>query len=260
MIFGFILNRSIYYRQAEIKAKGPLQEDCLIEEDKFEIAGRRIVDISHFFQELQNLNNHSPFGCTLADMEIKSENKQGLISGIQIKCKMCKYSKVVWTECPKTSKMNSNTAAVTGITSIGGGFTNMEEFLSILDIPSMSKNKFLKEQEKLTDAWEATALTEMELAASEEKRLAIQRGDVDSEGIPLLTVVVDGSWAKRSYRTNFSSLSGTVSSFTSSFYSSFSYLFVCKISITIFVTYYSTNSPMRTSKIRNFQKFRCFAN
>lgn len=83
----------------------------------------------------------------------------------------------------------------------------------------MSNNRFLKEQEKFTNAWEATAATEMELAASEEKDLAIQRGDVDSEGIPLLTVVVDGSWAKRSYRTNFASLSGTVScfSFSSSF-------------------------------------------
>lgn len=232
----FILILSICYRQAEINATGPLQEDCLIEKDteidKFEIAGRRIVDISYFIQELQNLNNHSPFGCTLADMIIKSENKQGLISGIQMNCKMCKFSKVIWSECPKSSKMNSNTAAVTAITSIGGGFTNMEEFFSILDIPSMSKNKFLKEQEKLTDAWKATAVTEMELAASEEKQLAIQRGDVDSEGIPLLTVVVDGSWAKRSYRTNFSSLSGTVSYFifSSSFYSNLSYLFVYKIS------------------------------
>lgn len=65
----------------------------------------------------------------------------------------------------------------------------------------------------MSDAWEATALKEMEIAASEEKKLAIQRGDVDSEGIPLITVIVDGSWAKRSYRTNYASLSGTVSYF-----------------------------------------------
>ncbi|GBO33029.1 hypothetical protein AVEN_224575-1 [Araneus ventricosus] len=118
------------------------------------------------------------------------------------------YTKVFWTENPQSPTMNANTAAVTGIMSIGGGFSNMEEFFSALDIPSMSEKTFIKEQEKISDAWEVTALKEMELAVSEERSLAIQRGDVDSEGIPLLTVVVDGSWAKRSYKTNYASLSG----------------------------------------------------
>lgn len=148
-------------------------------------------------------------------MEITSEQKRGLISGIKMKCKMCNFSKTVWTECIQnmTSGMDSNTAAVTGIMNIGGGYTNMEEFLSILDIPSMSMNTFIKVQDILSDGWEATALKEMECAALEEKNLAIQRGDTDSEGIPLLTVIVDGSWAKRSYKTNFASLSGVVSCF-----------------------------------------------
>lgn len=130
-----------------------------------------------------------------------------------MKCRMCNYSEIVWTESLQSGIMNSNTAAVAGIMTIGGGFTNMEEFFSCLNIPSMSQNKFIKEQETLSDAWEATALKEMELAALEEKNLAIQRGDVDSDGTPLITVVVDGSWAKRSYKTNFASLSGVVSYF-----------------------------------------------
>lgn len=124
---------------------------------------------------------------------------------------MCRYTKIFWTENPQSPTMNVNTAAVTGIMSIGGGFSNMEEFFSTLEIPSMSEKTFIKEQERLSDAWEVTALKEMESAVSEEKNLAIQRGDVDSEGIPLLTVVVDGSWAKRSYKTNYASLSGVVS-------------------------------------------------
>ncbi|CAL1280831.1 unnamed protein product [Larinioides sclopetarius] len=77
-------------------------------------------------------------------------------------------------------------------------------------VAKVSEKTFLKEQEKLSDAWEKTALKEMEAAVSEEKSLAIQRRDVDSEGIPLLTVVVDGSWAKRSYKTNYASLSGVI--------------------------------------------------
>lgn len=217
----------MYYRQAELSpgnpssnliVEDPTQED-LNQEDSFRetysglIFGRRIIDINYFFQELQQLNNHSPIGCTFSDMEIISEKRHGLISGIKMKCKMCNYSKVIWTECQQNNMMNSNIAAVTGIMSIGGGFSNLNEFLSAVNIPSMSENTFIKEQDKLSDAWEATALKEMEIAASEEKKLAIQRGDVDSEGIPLITVIVDGSWAKRSYRTNYASLSGTVSYF-----------------------------------------------
>ncbi|KAL4711967.1 hypothetical protein ACJJTC_011274 [Scirpophaga incertulas] len=45
-------------------------------------------------------------------------------------------------------------------------------------------------------------------AGQEEKRLAILNGDVDKDGCPLITVVADGSWAKWSYKSGFSSSSG----------------------------------------------------
>ncbi|CAH1383636.1 unnamed protein product, partial [Tenebrio molitor] len=47
----------------------------------------------------------------------------------------------------------------------------------------------------------------MKEAIDEEK----QRGDEDENGVPLLTVVADGSWAKRSYKCNYSPLSGMAS-------------------------------------------------
>nr|CAD7445849.1 unnamed protein product [Timema bartmani] len=51
-------------------------------------------------------------------------------------------------------------------------------------------------------------MEEMKMAAQEESRLAVQEGAVDVDGVPLITVVADGSWATCSYRSNFSSLSG----------------------------------------------------
>ncbi|GBM51756.1 hypothetical protein AVEN_175321-1 [Araneus ventricosus] len=179
-------------------------------EEYFAISGRRIIDINYFISQVQDCNKHSPFGCTFSDMQILSEKRNGLNTGLKMKCRMCSYTKVFWTENPQSPTMSANSAAVTGIMSIGGGFSNMEEFFSALDIPSMSEKTFIKEQEKISDAWEVTALKEMESAVSEERSLAIQRGDVDSEGISLLTVVVDGSWAKRSYKTNYASLSGVI--------------------------------------------------
>lgn len=36
-------------------------------------------------------------------------------------------------------------------------------------------------------------------------------GNVDADGIPCITVVADGQWSKRSYRTKYDALSGVVS-------------------------------------------------
>jgi len=44
----------------------------------------------------------------------------------------------------------------------------------------------------------------------EEKKLAIEDGNLNSDGVPMITVVADGSWCKRSYKTKYDSLSGVV--------------------------------------------------
>lgn len=55
-------------------------------------------------------------------------------------------------------------------------------------------------------AWDAT-----EEAAKEEAKIALENGDVSKDGIPMISVVVDGAWSKRSYRSNYNALSGVVS-------------------------------------------------
>ncbi|KAG8189246.1 hypothetical protein JTE90_013774 [Oedothorax gibbosus] len=92
--------------------------------------------------------------------------------------------------------------------SIGGGYSNLREMFSAMDLPTMSRSTYSNEHAKVCAAWEISALKSMEEAAAEEKRLAIERGDVDVEGVPYFAVVADGSWAKRSYKTNCSFLSG----------------------------------------------------
>ena len=47
-------------------------------------------------------------------------------------------------------------------------------------------------------------------AGKEEAELAKQCGDVRN-GIPVITVIVDGAWSKRSYKTNYNALSGVAS-------------------------------------------------
>jgi len=50
----------------------------------------------------------------------------------------------------------------------------------------------------------------MKKAGVEERELALEAGEVDENGIPMCTVVADGQWCKRSYKTKYDALSGVV--------------------------------------------------
>ncbi|GFY53290.1 uncharacterized protein TNIN_346341 [Trichonephila inaurata madagascariensis] len=153
------------------------------------LSGRRIVNISYFMSQIQVMNNHSPFECSFSNMKIMSEVRKGLNSGIRMKCEMCHFQEMVWTEDPDNEKMPVNTAAVSGVMKIGGGFANLEELLSTLDIPPLSSKTYQKEYNTIATAWEKVAEKEMYRAAMEEKQLAVQAGEVGPDGFPMLTVV-----------------------------------------------------------------------
>lgn len=55
-----------------------------------------------------------------------------------------------------------------------------------------------------------TAWDEMKKAGDEERKMAIESGCVDEDGIPMCAVVADGQWSKRSYKTKYNAMSGTV--------------------------------------------------
>lgn len=54
------------------------------------------------------------------------------------------------------------------------------------------------------------AEAQMKIAGDEERRLAIEAGSVDIDGIRMCAVVADGQWSKRSYKTKYDALSGVV--------------------------------------------------
>lgn len=55
-----------------------------------------------------------------------------------------------------------------------------------------------------------TAIDEMIKAGKEEKEIATQNGNLDENGVPMCTVIADGQWSKRSYKTKYNSFSGAV--------------------------------------------------
>lgn len=80
--------------------------------------------------------------------------------------------------------------------------------MSHLNIPCMCYSTFHKIDKKLQDAWWKVAKKLEEDALNEEIRLAKENNEVDSAGNALIAVEIDGSWGKRSFTNNFSSLSG----------------------------------------------------
>lgn len=75
-------------------------------------------------------------------------------------------------------------------------------------MPNMSNPLYQKIHNDLIKHTENTALEAMEMAGKEEARLAVEENNVNENGIPLITVVADGTWSKRSYKSNYNALSG----------------------------------------------------
>ncbi|XP_046396856.1 uncharacterized protein LOC124163807 [Ischnura elegans] len=92
--------------------------------------------------------------------------------------------------------------------SSGGGYSQLDDIFSAMDIPVMTEKTYKKYHDKVCEGWQTSAAKEMEAAAKTEASNAIMNGDVDTDGVPLITVIADGSWCKRSYRSNYSSLAG----------------------------------------------------
>lgn len=59
--------------------------------------------------------------------------------------------------------------------------------------------------------WKDSLWESMELAGIEEYNIASSNGQIDEDGIPFITVYLDGAWSKRSYGHNYNANSGVVS-------------------------------------------------
>jgi hypothetical protein len=194
------------------------------------LSGRRIVEVKWFLNEIKAMNEHNhAFGCTFSNMIYQSEICRGLRSGFNFKCNMCNFRYTLWSEPEISERMDVNSAAVAAVMGSGGGYSSLQQVMAGMDVRCMSENTYSSYHAMVSEGWEATAMDEMRAAAEEEAMLARQRGDVDSQGVPLITVVADASWAKRSYRTNFSSLSGVVRKFYKCVLEFFVILPLCKM-------------------------------
>ncbi len=61
--------------------------------------------------------------------------------------------------------------------STGGGHSALEETMSVMGVPVMTKNSFIDTERAIGEMWKQELLQSMAEARREERQLAIQRGE-----------------------------------------------------------------------------------
>ncbi|KAF2895885.1 hypothetical protein ILUMI_10290, partial [Ignelater luminosus] len=72
----------------------------------------------------------------------------------------------------------------------------VKELFSLMDRPTPSPRFYRKLKNDVGKVWKIQLQSKMKKAADEKRKLAIEARDV-GEGIPFITVIADGGWAKR---------------------------------------------------------------
>ena len=145
-------------------------------------------------------------------MLIVEQAHYGIASIIAYQCCGCEEQISFATSTKVTSPEGNkywscNLAAVWGQMATGGGYNKLEEAMSVLGLPVMSKKLFIS-TEKLIGKWWWNLLEEsMKAAGKTERELAIQRGNFH-QGVPAITVIVDAGWSKRTHKHTYNALSG----------------------------------------------------
>lgn len=124
-------------------------ESEAVPEEGFQVQGRRIVNIAHIMKQMEEVGRHS-LSCTTGRYKLKFENRNGVACSWTYKCDNCERQFVVTSE-PADAKNDVNSAVVWGSIAIGTGYSQTEEFLSVLDIPIMSEKKFANEEVKIEE-------------------------------------------------------------------------------------------------------------
>ncbi|CAH2092100.1 unnamed protein product [Euphydryas editha] len=186
------------------------QSDTSTNNKEFQqIDGRRIIDFNFFMHQLLLIDKHGEkFGCRLNSLKIVKEMQKGLISKFDLKCCMCGLLFKLETCNEENLTLNVNTGAVSGALMVGIGLSNLNELTASMDLPTMPFRLYSSIHADVAEMWRITAEETMQEAAKKEIEAAELRGDVNNRGIAMIPVEADACWSKRSYKTNYSALSG----------------------------------------------------
>ena len=177
-----------------------------------EVSGSRVIDISCLSTGIENVSKHNTT-CKGKCSIFREVRRDGLASTLEVACDRC-TTRIYIESSPKIAgsseikpRHSVNVGAVWGQLAVGGGQKSLNELLSTIGVPCMTKGTFQRIANQIGQSWEIILDEEILKAGAEEKQLALQRNDT-FQGIPSITVVVDGGWAKRAHKHSYNAKSG----------------------------------------------------
>ena len=171
--------------------------------------GNRLLNLHNLSNAIKTISEHS-VSCGAVVELIGEVQRNGLASRILAHSSKCNEeflfsssNKVILHNQNEKEKHSwaYNAAAVMGKMATGGGHSSLDEVLATLGVPSLTKQMFTEIERCLGTSFEQLLL---EL---EGKQIAEQNKNYH-EGVPAITVVLDGGWSKRSHKHSYNANSG----------------------------------------------------
>lgn len=140
------------------------------------------------------------------------EDFKSMVSTLYLRCNVCNQIVRGQSEKPD-SKHSLRYSTVWAVLCSGGTYTLAHEFSSILNMPFMSRNTFIKDEMAMDTVIEAALEESLNTAIAGEKTV-IRKEMVDQketvlEDEPIKScAALDGSWGQRSYGHRYNSASG----------------------------------------------------
>ena len=149
--------------------------------------------------------------CSASVVFLGESSRYGLASVLVSQCQKCHSIFRCYTSTKLTHSNNThyttNVQAVLGQIATGGGAEHLEEQLACVQVPALTKVSFILLERTLGRVFEQVVEDNLLTAGKEERSLAIAQGTFH-DGVPAITVVVDGGWSKRSHKHSYNAKSG----------------------------------------------------
>ena len=179
----------------------------------------RIINLGNLKHHLTTISEHaatcqSP--CTIPEEKrivlTGETNKAGLASTLVSICTGCNKQFKFPTSTKTTGTSGGqywtcNLAAVWGQMVTGNGYAPLSDSMSVMGISTMTKAAFISAEQRIGSWWWELLQESMKIAGEEERALAIANNSYH-QGVPAITVIVDGGWCKRTHRHTYNAKSG----------------------------------------------------
>jgi hypothetical protein len=119
----------------------------------------------------------------------------------------CSYKQTLHTECGKKTIGHH---LVWATLSAGSTYAQISQIMELSNIKCMTQKTFYATEQQFEDVWWSQLKVEMQKNGDMERRLAIERQDF-TNGIPHISVITDGGYAKANKRRLFDATSCVVS-------------------------------------------------